>query len=58
MFCTAVGSCVKSNLFPFFFKYIRVLFHAIYGPYVMVGFMAVCTEGVKMFVLTTTNNLK
>jgi len=55
MFCTAVGSCVKLNLFPgFFLLCIRVLFHAIYGPYILVGFMAVCTEGVRMFVLTAT----
>jgi hypothetical protein len=61
MLCTAVGSCMKSILFSLFFwggLYIRVLCYAIYGPYVVVGFMAVCTEGVQILVLTAINNLK
>ena len=52
---------MKSNFFPlcfFFLLYIRILCHSICRPYVVVDFMAVCTEGVKMFVLTAINNLK
>jgi hypothetical protein len=59
VFCLQQLAFVWSQFcFLYFFLYIRVLCHAIYGPYVVVGFMVVCTEGVEMFVITAINNLE